>query len=65
MSVVAVPLALLLASSLLALATVLEQRRVHMLVRMTVRAKATSPEMTERILASELAPILAAHGFSR
>jgi len=64
MTVLAVPLALLLVSGLLAVASFLEQRRVRVLVRMSVRSR-TSPELTEAVLAAELAPILAANGLTR
>jgi hypothetical protein len=64
MTVLAAPLALLLVSGLLALASSLEQHRVRAMVRMSVRSK-TSPEVTEALLAAELAPLLAANGLSR
>jgi hypothetical protein len=65
MSLLAAPLALVLVSGLLGLASRLEQRRVHVLVRMTMRSKKTSPEAVESMLATELAPVLAANGLSR
>jgi hypothetical protein len=58
-----VPLALLAVVGLLALASHLEQGRARVLVRMTVRSSA-SPEATEAIIASELAPVLAARGLT-
>jgi hypothetical protein len=65
MSLLAAPLALVLVSGLLALASRLEQRRVHVLVRMTMRSKKTSPEAVESMLAPELGPVRAANGLSR
>jgi hypothetical protein len=58
-----VPLALLALAGLLGLAAELEQRRARALVRMTMRSNA-SPEAAEALVASELAPILAAQGLS-
>jgi hypothetical protein len=58
-----VPLALLVVAGLLGLASHLEQRRARVLVRMTVRSNA-SPEATEALIASELAPVLAAEGLT-
>ena len=63
MTVLAMPLALLAVAALLVLATQLEQRRVHVLVRLTVKSK-SSPELAERVIASELAPVLAASGLT-
>ena len=59
-----VPLALAAIGGLLALASHLEQRRTKVLVRLTVRSNAT-PEATEALIASELAPVLEAQGLSR
>jgi hypothetical protein len=58
-----VPLALLVVAALLVLASNLEQRRARVLVRLTVRSNA-SPEATEALIASELAPLLAAEGLT-
>ena len=58
-----VPLALGAIAGLLVLATYLEQRRITTFVRMTVRAK-MSPEAAEALVAAELAPVLAARGFT-
>jgi hypothetical protein len=58
-----VPLALLGLAGLLALAASLEQRRARVLVRMTIKSKA-SPEAAEAIIAQELAPVLAAQGLT-
>jgi hypothetical protein len=35
------------------------------MVRMTVRSKTSTPELAEALIAAELAPVLAAHGFDR
>jgi hypothetical protein len=59
-----VPGGLLTATSLLVLATVLEERRVGLVVRMTLRGKA-DPDLAERVIAAELAPVLRARGLSR
>lgn len=64
MLLLSVPAALVSVCALLVLAASLEQRRVRVLVRMAVRSK-SSPEVAERVIAAELAPILAARGFSR
>jgi hypothetical protein len=58
-----VPLALLVVVGLLALASYLERGGARVLVRMTVRSSA-SPEATEALVASELAPVLAAQGLT-
>lgn len=58
-----VPAALLVVAGLLVLASHLEQRRARVLVRLTVRGKA-SPEAAEALIASELAPLLAAQGLT-
>jgi hypothetical protein len=58
-----VPGALLVLAGLLALAANLEQRRARVLVRLTMRSDA-SPETAERIVAAELAPLLAAEGLT-
>jgi hypothetical protein len=63
--VVIMPLAIILLGGILALASHLERRRVTTMVRMTVRSKKSSPEQIEALLARQLAPILAAHGFDR
>jgi hypothetical protein len=60
-----VPLAFGSICGLLALATHLERQRVRVLVRMTMRSRAASPELAEALVAAELAPVLAAHGFQR
>jgi hypothetical protein len=60
-----VPLGLTVLCALLALATYLEGKRVKVTVRMTVRSAKASPELAEALVAAELAPVLAAHGFSR
>ena len=52
-------------AGLLALATHLESRRVRVLVRLTVRNREVSPDRAEALVAAELAPLLAAHGFQR
>ena len=59
------PAAFAVLIGLLALATHLEGRRVQVMVRMTVRSSKASPELAEALVAAELAPVLAAHGFSR
>lgn len=59
--ILAVPLALIGIAGLLGLASHLEQRRTQVFVRLTARSKA-SPETTEALIASELAPYLAVHG---
>lgn len=59
------PCAFAVLGGLLALATHLEARRVRLLVRMTVRNREFSPDLAEALLAAELAPLLAAHGFQR
>jgi hypothetical protein len=61
--ILAVPLALLAIAGLLGLASHLEQSRTRVLVRLTVRSNA-SPEAAEALIASELAPYLAAHGLA-
>ncbi|MCU1373205.1 MAG: hypothetical protein JWO68_491 [Actinomycetia bacterium] len=63
MLLLTVPLALLVVSGVLVLASRLEQGRARVLVRMTVRSKA-SPEATEALIATELAPLLAAQGLT-
>ena len=65
MILLAVPLALASIVALLALATHLEQERARYAVRLTVRSAKSSPELCERVVASELATVLAAHGFNR
>ena len=60
-----VPLALSAICGVLALATYLEHKRVQVTVRLTVRSAKASPERAEALVAAELAPLLAAHGFSR
>jgi hypothetical protein len=60
-----VPLAFGSVCGLLALAARLETQRVRVMVRMTVRSKTSSPELVEALIAAELAPVLAAHGFER
>jgi hypothetical protein len=60
-----VPAALLAVIGLLAVATVLEDQRARVAVRLTVRSRRSSPEMCERVVASELAPLLTAHGLNR
>jgi len=60
-----VPVALLAVVVLLAVATHLEQQRARVAVRLTVRSTKASPEQCEAIVASELAPLLTAHGFNR
>ena len=59
-----VPGALLMAAGLLVLASILEERRVRTLVRMTVRSKG-DPDLAERVIAAELAPVLQAQGLGR
>ncbi|HEX4904639.1 MAG TPA: hypothetical protein VFU93_04250 [Acidimicrobiales bacterium] len=59
------PAAFIVLCGLLALATHLEARRVQVLVRLTVRNRQFSPELAEALVAAELAPVLAAHGFHR
>lgn len=63
MLLLSVPVALLAMAALLALASRLEQRRARVLVRMTIRSKA-SPEAAEALIAAELAPLLAAEGLT-
>jgi hypothetical protein len=65
MSVWVVPLAFGFLCAMLALASRLETQRVRVMVRMTVRSKTSSPELAEALIAAELAPVLAAHGFDR
>ena len=65
MTVLLVPLALAAICGVLALATYLEGRRVRVTVRLTVRSPRTTPELAEALVAAELAPVLAAHGFNR
>jgi hypothetical protein len=65
MSVWVVPLAFGSICGLLALATRLETQRVRVMVRMTVRSRTATPELAEALVAAELAPVLAAHGFQR
>ena len=60
-----VPLALTMVCGVLALATYLERKRVEVTVRLTVRSAKASPELAEALVARELAPVLAAHGFGR
>ena len=59
------PAAFVVLSGLLALASQLEARRVRVLVRLSVRNRGFSPDLAEALLAAELAPVLAAHGFKR
>ena len=63
--VIWVPVALLAVCGLLTVATLLEQQRARFAVRLTVRSAKASPEQCEAIVASELAPVLMAHGFNR
>jgi hypothetical protein len=63
--VIWVPVALMLVCGLLTVATMLEQQRARFAVRLTVRSPKASPELCESIVASELAPVLTAHGFNR
>ena len=65
MSVLVVPVAILFLTGMLALAARLETQRVRVMVRMTVRSRVTTPEVAEALIAAELAPVLAAHGFRR
>lgn len=60
-----VPLALLTVCAVLWLATSLEARRVQVLVRLTVRSRAATPELAEALVAAELAPVLARNGLTR
>ena len=60
-----VPLALLAISALLWLATRLEAQRVQVLVRLTVKSRAATPELAEALVAAELAPVLTRNGFTR
>ena len=60
-----VPLALCTLCGLLWLATSLETRRVQVLVRMTMRSRAASPELAEALVAAELAPLLQRNGLTR
>lgn len=62
MSVLLVPLAFAVLVGLLVLAERLETQRVRTMVRLTVRARGTTPEVAEALIAAELAPVLAAHG---
>ena len=63
MLLLSVPLALLVIAGLLFLASHLEQGRVRVLVRLTMRSNA-SPETTEAIVAKELASVLVASGLA-
>lgn len=65
MLLIAVPVALGFVCGLLALASFLEQQRVRTTIRLVARSNRTSPEVAEALAALELAPVLAAHGFSR
>ena len=60
-----VPLALLAISALLWLATRLEAQRVQVLVRLTVKSRAATPELAEALVAAELAPLLERNGLTR
>jgi hypothetical protein len=62
-SVLVVPVAILFLTGMLALASRLETQRVRVMVRMTVKSRVTTPEVAEALIAAELAPVLAAHGF--
>jgi hypothetical protein len=64
-SLLVVPLAFAAIVGLLVLAERLENQRVRTMVRLTVRARGTTPEVAEALIAAELAPVLAAHGFER
>ena len=64
-SLLVVPLAFAAIIGLLVLAERLETQRVRTMVRLTVRARGTTPEVAEALIAAELAPVLAAHGFER
>jgi hypothetical protein len=59
-----IPLALAALTGLLSLATHLEETRVRVLVRMTIRSNAASPEIAEQLVAVECARVLAAHGLT-
>jgi hypothetical protein len=59
-----VPVAILFLTGMLAIAARLETQRVRVMVRMTVRSRVTTPEVAEALIAAELAPVLAAHGFA-
>ena len=65
MTLLLVPLALMALSGLLWLATSLETRRVQVLVRLTVKSRAATPELAEALIAAELAPVLTRNGFTR
>ena len=65
MSLLLVPLAFAAIVGILVLAERLETHRVRVMVRMTVWSRATTPEVAEALIAAELAPVLAAHGFER
>lgn len=65
MSLLLVPLAFAAIVGILVLAERLETQRVRVMVRMTVRARGTTPEVAEALIAAELAPILAAHGLEQ
>ena len=60
-----VPLAFAVLVGLLVLAERLETQRVRTMVRLTVRARGTTPEVAEALIAAELAPVLAAHGLEQ
>lgn len=64
MLLLAVPIALLLVTGLLALAARLERRRTKVLVRFTLRSNA-GPDTTENIIGKELAALLEAEGLGR
>jgi hypothetical protein len=64
-SLLVVPLAFAAIVGLLVLAERLEDQRVRTMVRLTVRARGTTPEVAEALIAAELAPVLAAHGLQR
>lgn len=63
MTLLVVPLALLVLVGFLVLAAHLEHSEARLLVRLTFLSDA-SPEVTEAIIAAELAPLLAAEGLT-
>ena len=65
MTLLLVPLALLVLTGLLWLATSLETKRVQVLVRMTMRSREATPELAEALIAAELAPVLSRNGLTR
>jgi hypothetical protein len=60
-----VPVCFTFICGLLALASRLEEQRARTTIRLSVRSPRTSPEVAEAMVAAELAPVLARHGFAQ